>query len=238
MKELTFTNGGYIFIIATVVCYLVGCFNFAVLISKIKKHDIRDIGSGNPGSMNMTRTFGLKIGGINFFCDVLKGGLPVLAGYFIFKDYVFAGTTVAVSDFSRYYFGVCAVIGHIFPVTMKFRGGKGIASTFGLFMFAMPCVKWWYFFICAAIYIGVLIFILTFQWGSLGSLIGVAGFSVWQAALFVVKYSDCLSNGYVIAMMFILVLINLLTWTAHRLNIARLLAGEEHRTTAKGKHRA
>ena len=139
MKEFYIADGWYWFLIAAVVCYFIGCFNFAVLISHFKKKDIRKVGSGNPGTMNMTRTFGMKIGVLNFFCDLIKGGVPALAGYLIFKDYVFAGTEVLVSDFARYFFGVFVIIGHIFPVTMKFKGGKGIASTFGMFVFALFC---------------------------------------------------------------------------------------------------
>lgn len=83
--------------------------------------------------MNMSREFGLKVGLVNFLLDVAKGGVPALVSYFIFRGYVFAGTDVVVSDFTRYFCGVFVIIGHIWPVTMRFRGGKGIASTLGLF---------------------------------------------------------------------------------------------------------
>ena len=147
MKEFNISDGWYWFLLAAAVCYLIGCFNFAVLISHFKKKDIREVGSGNPGTMNMTRTFGMKVGAVNFFLDLIKGGVPALAGYLIFKDYVFAGTDILVADFARYFFGVFVIIGHIFPVFMKFKGGKGIASTFGVFVFALSCENWWYFFI-------------------------------------------------------------------------------------------
>ncbi len=236
MKEFFISEDWYWFVLAAVVCYLVGCFNFAVLISHFKKKDIRDVGSGNPGTMNMTRTFGLKTGAVNFFCDVLKGGVPALAAYFIFKDYVFAGTGVSVSDFARYFFGLFVIIGHIFPVTLKFKGGKGIASTMGLFLFALPCENWWYVFIVAALLICVLLFIIVTEWGSMGSLLGVASLTVWQAALFAVRYSENFTNVWVIVTLMILLAINLLTWIAHRKNIFKLLAGEEHRTSVK-KHK-
>ena len=76
MKEFYFSSGWYWFLLAAVACYMIGCFNFAVIISHIKRKDIRDIGSGNPGSMNMTRTFGLKVGAINFFCDLVRAAFP------------------------------------------------------------------------------------------------------------------------------------------------------------------
>ncbi|MCH5142781.1 MAG: glycerol-3-phosphate acyltransferase [Clostridiales bacterium] len=224
--------------IVAVVSYLIGCFNFAVLISHIKKKDIRSEGSGNPGTMNMTRTFGLKIGAINFFCDVIKGGLPAVIVWIIFKDYCFEGTSVAVSDFMRYFCGVFVIIGHIFPVTMKFKGGKGIASTMGLFAFAIPCEPngWWYFFIAVAILVGVLLYIIFTEWGSMGSLIGVSGLTIFQMILFILRYSGNLLNAWVISTFMVLLLINFLTWFAHRKNIYKLVAGEEHHTSVR-KHK-
>lgn len=231
MKEFYISDGWYWFLIAAFVCYFIGCFNFAVLISHFKKKDIREIGSGNPGTMNMTRTFGMKIGVLNFFCDVIKGGVPALAGYFIFKDYVFAGTQVLVSDFARYYFGLFVIIGHIFPVTLKFKGGKGIASTLGMFVFALSCEKWWYFPVLVVFHFAILFYIAVTEWGSMGSLLGVALLTIWQAVLIIFRYSSNLMNGWIIAVFGILAFVNVLTWTAHRKNIFRLLAGEEHHTS-------
>ncbi|MDE7306075.1 MAG: glycerol-3-phosphate acyltransferase [Clostridia bacterium] len=233
MKEFFIADGWYWFLIAAAACYIIGCFNFAVLISLIKKKDIRGEGSGNPGTMNMTRTFGLKVGAVNFFCDVVKGGAPAIAAYFIFKGYVFAGTEVFVSDFARYFFGLFVIIGHIFPVTMKFKGGKGIASTMGLFAFALPCEKIWFLPVALALLICVLLYIVITEWGSMGSLLGVASLTVWQAALFAVRYSNCLKNAWVVATFMILLALNFLTWFAHRKNIFKLLAGEEHRTSVR-----
>lgn len=236
MTEIAFSGLWYWMLLCAVVCYFIGCFNFAVLISHFKKSDIRNVGSGNPGTMNMTRTFGLKIGAINFFCDVIKGGLPAVIGWIIFKNYVFAGTGIAVSDFMRYFCGLFVIIGHIFPVTMKFKGGKGIASTMGLFSFALPCEQWWYFPIAVVFLFGVLGYIAVTEWGSMGSLIGVSGLTIWQAALFVVRYEGCLTNVWVVLLLMILLLINVLTWVAHRKNIYKLLAGEEHHTAVR-KHK-
>lgn len=238
MTELALHDCWYWFLLGAAVSYLIGCFNFAVLISHIKKKDIRSQGSGNPGTMNMTRTFGLKIGAINFFCDVIKGGLPAVIGWIVFKDFLFAGTDVAVSDFVRYLFGIMVIIGHVFPVTMKFRGGKGIASTMGLFAFALPCDRWWYFFIAVAILVVTLVYIIYSEMGSMGSLLGVSSLTVFQAVVFVLKYEGALLNGWVIAIFMLLFAINLLTWTAHRKNISRLLAGEEHHTSVRKRKKA
>jgi glycerol-3-phosphate acyltransferase PlsY len=233
MKELYLASSWYYFVIGAVCCYFIGCFNFAVLISKIKKQDIRGVGSGNPGTMNMSRTFGLKIGVINFLCDALKGVIPVLCGYLLFKDYVFAGTTIAVSDFARYFFGVFAVIGHIFPVTMKFKGGKGIATTMGLFWCGLSCEVWWFFFLGVALLALIFVYITLTEWGAMGSLLGVSLFTIWQGVIFVLRYADNLFNAYVISCFGFLLVLNLLTWIAHRKNLLRLMAGEEHHTSVK-----
>lgn len=247
MTEISFSENWYWLVLCAVVCYFIGCFNFAVIISHHKNKDIRNVGSGNPGTMNMTRTFGLKVGAINFFCDVIKGGLPAVIGWIIFKDYVFAGTAVYengtivhgvfVSDFIRYFCGTFVIVGHIFPVTMKFKGGKGIASTMGLFSFALPCEQWWYFPIAVVFLFGVLAYIAITEWGSMGSLIGVSGLTIWQTALFLVRYQDDMLNPWVVTLLLMLFLINFLTWFAHRKNIVKLLAGEEHRTSVRKKKR-
>lgn len=236
MVSFNLEENWYWFLLAAVVCYFIGCFNFAVLISHFKKRDIRKEGSGNPGTMNMTRTFGLKTGVLNFICDFLKGGLPTLAGYLIFKNYVFEGTDIHVADFSRYFYGIFVIIGHIFPVTFRFSGGKGIASTFGLFAFALSCEQIWYLPILIAFHLLILLFIALTEWGSMGSLIGVALLSIWQAVIFVFRYNDILISGWVIVLMFLLLGLNLLTWGAHHKNIFKLLGGEEHRTRVL-KHR-
>lgn len=234
---LSLADTWYWFLLGAVASYFVGCFNFAVLISKIKHKDIRGVGSGNPGTMNMTRTFGMKIGLINFLCDAFKGAVCVLCGYLIFRGYVFEGTSFAVSDFARYFFGAFAVIGHIFPVTMKFRGGKGIATTFGMFWCSLSCEVWWFVFVALAFLVCVLLYIVFLEWGSMGSLIGVSGFTIWQGVIFALRYADMLTDAYVIATLALLLLINLLTWCAHHKNLYRLMAGEEHRTSVRKKLR-
>ena len=230
MKEIAFSQLWYWLLLCAVLCYFIGCFNFAVLISHFKKKDIRGVGSGNPGSMNMTRTFGLKVGIVNFICDACKGGLPALAGFLIFREYIFSGTEVLVSDFIRYFCGAFVIIGHIFPVTLKFKGGKGIASTLGLFLFTMSMEQWWYVFIVIASFVLLFLYMGVAEWGSMASLMGVSGLTVWQSVIFVIRYQSGLLNGWVIATFMILLIINFLTWFAHRKNIYRLLAGEEHCT--------
>ena len=234
MKELFLSQSWYYFVLMAVVCYFIGCFNFAVLIAKFKHKDIKKIGSGNPGTMNVTREFGLKVGLLNFLLDAVKGGVPAVISFFIFRKFVFAGTDVVVSDFTRYFCGVFVIIGHIWPVTMKFKGGKGIASTLGLFWFCIACETWWFLFVgAAALLFGVVGYIAFTEWGSMGSLLGVTGFTLWQGFIFYFRYELELANGYVIAIFMLLFALNFLTWFAHRKNLVRLFAGEEHRTSVK-----
>ena len=220
-------------LLLAVVCYFVGCFNFARLISKKKHRDITKIGSGNPGTMNMSREFGLKIGLLTFFCDVLKGGVPALVSYFIYRGMTFAGTDIPVSDLTRYFCGLFVVVGHIFPVTTGFKGGKGIASTLGLFWFSLSCESSWWTLIVFFLLLGVVLFIFATEWGSLGSLLGVTGLSIVQMVIFCLRYGFSAVNGYMVAAYTCILAINLLTWTAHHANLKRLFAGEEHHTSIK-----
>ena len=230
---ISISNSWYWFLLGAVVSYFIGCFNFAVLISKLKHKDIRNVGSGNPGTMNMSRTFGWKIGLINFLCDALKGIIPVMVGHLAFAGMYFQGTSFAVTDFSRYLFGLCAVIGHIFPVTMKFKVGKGIATTLGVFTCGVTCEVGWFFPLAFALLVGVVLYIYAFEWGSMGSLLGVSGFTIWQGIIFFLRYQAMLSNAWVIATFMLLLVYNLLTWIAHRVNLYKLMGGEEHRTSVK-----
>ena len=233
MKELYFSQSWYWFLLMAVVCYLLGCVNFAMIIARTKHKDAHKIGSGNPGTMNMSREFGLKVGLVNFLLDVSKGGIPALISYFVFRDHVFAGTDVVVSDVTRYLCGVFVIIGHIWPVTMRFQGGKGIASTLGLFWFALGCEQGWFAAVAFLWLVCVLTFIAVTEWGSMGSLLGVTGFSLWQGIIFYLRYAPELMNVWVIVLFMLLLLLNFLTWFAHRKNLVRLFAGEEHRTSVK-----
>ncbi len=233
MKSFDVSENWWQFAVMALVCYLIGCFNFARVISRRKNKDITKIGSGNPGTMNMTRTFGLKIGLLTFFCDALKGGLPALVSYFIYRDYYFAGALVQVSDFTRYFCGLFVIIGHIFPFTMKFKGGKGIGSSLGLLWCALSTESGWWFLIGLGYLIIVVLFIFVTEWGSLGSLLGVTGFSIAQMIIFCLEYGVGVFNAYLVGSYACILAINLLTWCAHHKNLARLFSGEEHHTSIK-----
>jgi glycerol-3-phosphate acyltransferase PlsY len=233
MKNFYFSQDWWQFLLMAIVCYFIGCFNFARVIARKRNKDITKIGSGNPGTMNMSREFGLKIGLLTFVCDALKGGVPALVSYFIYRKYQFAGTEFVVSDLTRYYCGLFVVIGHIFPVTTHFKGGKGIASTLGLFWFALSCENAWWILLGFGIAVILVGFIYFTEWGSLGSLLGVTGVSIIQMVIFLSEYGKLPFNAYMACAYMVLFAINVLTWFAHRGNIMRLFAGEEHHTSFK-----
>ena len=233
MKDFYFLQNWWQFPLMAIVCYLIGCFNFAKVISRFKKKDITKIGSGNPGTMNMSREFGLKVGLLTFLCDAIKGGVPAVVSYFLYRHYQFAGTTFVVSDFTRYFCGLFVVIGHIFPVTMKFKGGKGIASTLGLFWFGLACESAWWILVAFGFLLFIVLFIYLTEWGSLGSLLGVTSFSIAQMVLFFLRYDIQAINPYMVVTYMCIFALNVLTWCAHHQNIARLFSGEEHHTSIK-----
>ncbi len=233
MKIFYLSQNWWQLLLIAVVAYFIGSFNFAKLISQKKNRDITTIGSGNPGTMNMTREFGLKIGVLTFFCDAFKGGIPAVICYFLYRGYVFAGTEVLVSDFIRYFCGISVVIGHIYPITMKFKGGKGIASTLGLFWICLACENAWWLLIGFGFFVVLVLYIYMTEWGSMGSLLGVSGFSIIQTVIFVLRYAQTVVNAYLVCLYLIIFAINVLTWTAHKLNLRRLFSGEEHRTSLK-----
>ena len=123
------------YLLMAVICYLVSNINYAIIFSHlIKKGDVRDYGSGNPGTTNMFRVYGLSMGVLTFVCDVLKGVLCSLLGYVIFNG--FGGVQAATT--AGYIAAIFATWGHVFPVFYKFRGGKGVATCIGAMFVLQP----------------------------------------------------------------------------------------------------
>ncbi|MBQ8406290.1 MAG: glycerol-3-phosphate acyltransferase [Clostridia bacterium] len=233
MVEFSISSRWYELLILALCSYLVGCFNFAMVISARKKKDISKLGSGNPGTMNMVRELGVKMGVLTFVCDALKGGVPTLIAYFIYRNSVFAGTNVLVSDLARYIAGFSVIVGHIYPVTMKFKGGKGIASTFGLFWVGLSCDSAWFALAGLGLVLLLLLYLIFRQLGAMASLIGVSVFGSAQACVLVLK--NAVIEWPTIAALIVIFLLVALTWFAHRKNLVRLLAGEEHKTVLRKK---
>lgn len=197
----------YLYIILLMLgSYLFANINFAKIISKCKKRDITKEGSGNPGTLNMLRTFGFFWAILNMTLEILKGVIPSLIGYLLY------------GDIGLYLCGVSAVVGHIFPVVFKFKGGKGVACTCGMFFVA----NW----LAALITVVVCFTFVTIT--SIGS-VGTLGFVL----IMTIVEAFCLSPTNWVC--YILLGFNLaLVFFVHRKNIARLLKGQENPTNIKG----
>ena len=223
-------------IIAGILSYLFGNINWAIFISKLKKKDIRKLGSGNPGTLNMSRNLGLKIGLLTFFLDIMKGAIPVLVSYFVFRGRYFVNTTYAVSDFAIFLCGFCAVLGHIYPVFLKFKGGKGIASTIGVFLVSSSLFGWGWAVVAVMSLVAAAAFIYLTEFGAMGSFIAITPAAVGCSIRLMLLYRlpiDHLTLTFNITTNMIILLICCFTWLAHRNNIGRMLAGEEHPTSIK-----
>ncbi len=223
-------------IILAVASYLLGSVNWALLISKMKKKDIRKVGSGNPGTLNMSRNFGLKLGLLTFFLDIMKGVIPTLVSFFVLYGRIFDGSDFQVYEFGVFLCGFCAVLGHIFPIYFKFKGGKGIATTIGVMTVCVSLhgIGWASVLIMSLV--SALLFIYFTEFGAMGSFIAITPPAVCSSIRLSLLYSETTNlttlTFYIITNVLIF-LIYFFTWFAHRSNIKRMLAGEEHPTSIK-----
>lgn len=112
------------YVVSAFFGYLLGCFNPADMIAKRKKKDIRKLGTGNPGTTNVVMNFGKRYGAAVLFLDVIKAYIAVKLIEIIYPLHAAA----------RLLSGFAAILGHVFPFYMKFRGGKGLASFLGLLL--------------------------------------------------------------------------------------------------------
>ena len=193
-----------------IIGYLLGSLNFGVIISKIFYHDdVRKHGSGGAGATNMLRTYGKFPAALTFLGDGLKAAVAVFIGaVFLGHNPVYAGTYIG---------GLASVIGHAFPVYYKFRGGKGVASTFFMVLFTSPFVG----LICLLIFI---IVVAGTKFVSLGSIMAVLIYPL------ILNRMTGAGLHNLIAIFLALLIVYL-----HRANIMRLLNGKENKISFKGK---
>lgn len=111
------------------LAYLLGTFPSAVLVARARGIDITTSGSGNPGASNVSRLLGRKLGIFVFVLDGLKGALSVLAGFLAYR---YTGALMLTC---------AAVVGHVFPITRRFKGGKGVATASGAMLALYPLVS-------------------------------------------------------------------------------------------------
>jgi len=193
--------------------YLVGNINFSIIVSHIKKNDIRKHSSGNPGSTNMLRMFGVKWATATLIADMMKGAIPALIGVLLFGGW---GSDYGI--IALYAAGLSAAIGHCFPVFYKFRGGKGAATMIGIFMVANP-ILW------AIVFVVLFFHFITWEYGAIVSF----KFALIMGIVEALRHDTNFVAGLLLIGIFVLILIT------HRKNIIRLLAGTESKASTLKK---
>lgn len=206
------------YILISLGAYIIGSVPWAFIIGKCKGIDIREHGSGNIGATNVRRTLGKKFGILCFFLDFMKGFVPVLTVLLLIKYDIFKITDIAVILAS-----FASVFGHMWPVFLKFKGGKGVSTIAGILLAIAPLSL-----ICGGI-IWALIF-YTSRYVSLASILA-AVFLPLSAYFFskVGVYSLSLTLQLMLVVMAVLVVVR------HLGNIKRLLNGTENRFVKKEK---
>jgi glycerol-3-phosphate acyltransferase PlsY len=189
-------------LLVTLVGYLIGAISFAVIVARSQGVDIFKEGSGNPGATNVKRALGKKWGNTVFALDALKGlvaaGWPLIA---------YAGDQrLAVIGL------IAAILGHSFSVFLKFRGGKGVATTIG----GLLALMW------PVLLIGLAVWLITFYTSKVVALASILfSISLPIAAYFIYGSND--ARFYLGAILAVLIVVR------HRSNIARMFSGKENK---------
>lgn len=198
--------------LSIVAAYVIGSINFAVMVGQMRGVDIREEGSGNPGMSNVLRTMGKGPAAMVFAGDTLKGVIGAAMGWF---GAGIAGVITPADGVSHWAFlaGLAAVLGHCYPVFHGFRGGKGVATGFGVLIFTVPLV--------ALIDLAV--------WGLATALTRVA--AVGSLAVVVITVPLALWQGVEgLALLWMSLTIVVVVWR-HRGNIQRMIRGREQKVT-------
>ena len=198
------------YVIAALAAYLLGCSNMAVYLAKRKRVDLSG-GSGNPGTSNVTMLMGWKAGIIVGIHDIGKGVIAVILAQIAFPDLPYAGAVA----------GVACVLGHVFPLFLRFRGGKGFASFLGMTL----ALNWK---LALAILVVVVLVTLITDYIVVGTVTTVVSVPVAMGIM---------TRSFVLAM--ILCVATAVILLKHRENYKRIYHGTEIglRNAAKGKYR-
>jgi glycerol-3-phosphate acyltransferase PlsY len=186
--------------ILIVFAYLLGSVPVGVLLARMKGADPRKVGSGNIGATNVMRAAGKTTGVLTLAGDILKGLLPVSVAFTMEEPVIMVAAV-----------GLAAFLGHLFPLFLRFKGGKGVATALGAYLRLDPF----------AVVITVIVFVLVllkWRFVSLGSLVGVAAMPLLLYLLNAPDYYVYLS-----------LIIGTLIFIKHKDNIRRLLAGTENK---------
>jgi len=187
------------YLVAGIASYLMGSIPFGLILTKIfLKKDIREIGSGNIGATNALRTGNKAIGYSTLMFDIAKAVIPVIYVKINYPDLIYVAS-------------LCAFLGHVFPIWLKFKGGKGVATYVGI-LFSINILLGLIFVASWGI-----IFLL-FRYSSLSSIVGSMSVPIY------ILITGQINNAIFFAIMFILI------FFTHRENIKRLKNKEESKT--------
>jgi glycerol-3-phosphate acyltransferase PlsY len=192
-------------LLAVVAAYLMGSIPFAQLLSRRRGIDLRRVGSGNVGATNVLRTLGVRPAVLAMMLDAVKGTVAVLIAQRLTN-----GVAAPVAA------GLASMIGHVYPVWLRFRGGKGVATAAGAFAVLTP--------VAAAVALGV--FLLTValtRFISVGSIVAALTLAGWAIASDV---PTIVAIGAAIGAALVII--------GHRANLLRLVAGTERRVGQRG----
>ena len=199
-----------------VFAYLFGAIPFALIIGKLHGVDIRTVGSGNVGATNVTRAVGPLQGKICFVLDLLKGAIPVLAAQLLLPR--MPGMAIAA--------GAIAILGHMFPIYLKFKGGKGVSTGAGVALALAPLP------LLCALALWAALFLMT-RYVSVASILAAVALPILAFIFRLTAIGSLTARSLPVLVFFCA--IAAITVYRHRSNIQRLLNGTENRFEKK-KH--
>lgn len=208
-------------ILLIITAYLLGSIPFGLLIGKLKGIDIRTQGSHNIGATNAVRTLGKKLGILVFFLDAIKTAL--LVALIKFNVIIFPENTPQILSHPLL-FGLVGIIGHLFPIFLKFKGGKGVSSIAGVVLtYSFPIA-----------FIALCVFFIVFFITKIVSISSISAAFTLIIVYLILHFILPLKFNDPIFLTCLIVLFFLVLYT-HRSNIKRLLKGEENKFTNSKK---
>lgn len=209
---------GLYFAIIILSCYLIGNINFAKIVVRLgKKEDITKKGSGNPGTMNVLRNYGILMGALVLLLEAVKAGVPAIVCAILMNGY-------GLYDLAFFVAGASVILGQVFPVIYKFKGGKGIACMAGLFFFTS---YWWVaiitFVLCALLlYIVDYAFLASLSFVTIMTGVIIAYLAINQPAYWIISV-------VLLSVVWMFAIFN------HRSNFKRFFANRENKTGFRHK---
>lgn len=199
-------------VVIAIAAYFFGGLSPALLISRtVTGKDIRETGSGNAGATNVMRSIGVRAGILTFMLDVLKGAVPTLVALLVVDR-----QTVSTAPYAAFLAGFMVILGHTFPMLLGFRGGKGVATSLGMFFVLQPLAT-------AVLLLFALGLMFATGYVSLGSVVAIALVPVCGFLIPAIGWHFGIFGLFVAA---------LILWK-HRENIERLIKGTENKIDPK-----